>query len=148
VTFLAPLHLDAFDTSLSRLPRVWLLCLLAIRDSVRGGRGETYSDVLVILGIELDVLVTLGIGLEVLITLGIGLDVDDIGVITSLRVCRRRTRWARPKAYDRHFIVALSGVWFGVGDFNVIRRVRWPVVGGGINRYFYGLSIPSQRREV
>jgi hypothetical protein len=123
---------------------------LAIRDSVRGGRGETYSDVLVILRIELDVLITLGIGLEVLITLrlGIRLDVDDISVITSLRVCWRRTRWARPKAYDHHFIIALSGVWFGVRDFNVIRRVRWPVVGGGINRYFYGLSIPSQHREV
>jgi hypothetical protein len=98
------LQLDGFDTS--RLPRVQLLFLLAIRDrdSVRGGMGETYHNVL-------------------LSTLRIGLNDDDV----IMRDCPRRTRWAtgtgrcRLKPYNHHFIVALR--FSSRKYFNVIRGV-------------------------
>ena len=98
------LDVQVFDTSC--LPRcsVQLLFLLAIRVSVRGGVGETYYNVLVTLRFSIT------------------------------RDCQCQTRWARlqcqSKAYDLHFIIAF---WFSQRDLNGIQRVRWPVVGGGIN---------------
>jgi len=71
-------RLGVFDTSHLPCHGVQLLFLLAIRDSVRGGVGETYYNVL--------------------ITLGFG--------ITRDRRCRMRWARCQPKAYDLHFIVA------------------------------------------
>jgi hypothetical protein len=98
------LQLDGFDTS--RLPHVQLLFLLAIRDydSVRGGMGEMYHDVLVS-------------------TLGIGLNDDNV----IIRDHPRQTRWATGtgrcwlKPYDHHFIITLQ--FSSRKYFNVIRGV-------------------------